>query len=238
MNGARTMARLARTVVSGAGAGHLIVTAAIGAAPERIACGVIDHDGEPLLAVRPDDSAAWAARVGRLARLELAPVDNVHACLTGRLTLVEPGRELDGAGRWQARILEAYRRDGSVLARLSVEAVSLGRADGLSPRHRVGLHDYAEAEPDVVIAHGRRVLEHLNHGHEAAIRLAAHLLDVDPQALVAAHLNGLDASGVDLWAFDGLGAESRRLSFSQPVTDLDQLAAALRGVLAGRRATR
>ncbi len=233
------MARLARTVVSGAGAGELIVTAALGAAAQRVACGVIDHDGEPLLAIRADGLADHAARCGRLARLELAPVDNVHATLTGRLTIADARREVDGAGRWTTRILEAYLRDGSILARLVVDGVCLGRADGSSPRHRVGLHDYAEAEPDVIIAHGRRVLEHLNHAHGSALRLAAaQAMGVDPQALVAAQSSGLDAQGVDLWAVDRAGASCSRLVFAEPITELDGLAEALRGVLAGRRASR
>jgi hypothetical protein len=233
---AQYSARAARTVVSGAGRGEIVLGLQMSrdrqgrrVAPQRAECVVIDHEGEPLLAVQPGHPAIRAAQLGRLVRLELAPIGEVGASLSGRLTPADIGRALAEAGPWEARILRAYLREGSCLLQVRVDAVTVGPLAGQRP---VGLDDYALADPDVIQAHGPRIIDHLNHAHPGPLReSAAVALNLSPDALIAARIARVDADGLDLWAVDASGAQLTRMPFTTAVTGIDDLVDALRGVL-------
>ena len=223
------MAQLARTVVAGAGSGE-IVPGAFGHphAPARVGCGVVDHDGEPILAVRPEALCI----VGRKVRVDLRAMDDVETSLVGRLVPVDLAEALAGARRWEAKILQAYQLDGSAFLRLCVDAVMVGPANSMARRSWIGLDEYAFAYPDVVRAHGPRILTHLNHAHPEPIAAAAsRALGVPAEALIGARLAAIDQDWVEIAAVDISGGRTVRIPFPRPVADVDQLVVALRGVL-------
>jgi hypothetical protein len=242
---AATLARSARTVVSGAGSGVLQLVRSVcppGQRAEGIACTVIDHDGEPIIALPTAGRGfplAASNRRAPSARLTLRGSANEDVSLTGRLVGVDADPRRAGLSRWAVTLLQACDREGAVLLRFSVDSVCIV-ADGVG--RRVDLFDYALAEPDVIAAHGPRIGAHLNHAHPSPIRVAAAgSLGLAPERIIGAEIVGLDPDGVDLTAVDGTGAHCVRLRFSQRVSSVDELASALRGVLApiaGRSPTR
>jgi hypothetical protein len=230
MIGQRGWARQARTVVAGTGSGE-IVPGAFGhpAAPARVGCGVVDHDGEPILAVRPEALCV----LGRKVRLDLRPLDDTDVSLVGRVVAVDFGTALADAGRWEAKILHAYHVDGSAFLRLCVDAVMVGRTDSVARRSWVGLDEYALADPDIVRAHGPRIMTHLNHAHpEPIAAAAAQVLGVTPDQLIGARLSGMDSAGVEISVVDPSGGRTAVVPFARPVHDIDELVEALRSVLA------
>lgn len=220
--------RLARTLVASAQRGQIVLGPARRHVGEnRVACQVIDHDGEPVLAIACPDTARQMA--DRLVRVELAGESGERACLLGRLHRADPERVVAQAGRWEAGVLRASLREGATLLRLSVHDVSVEQSRRL---RRVALEDYAAADPDVIAAHGPRILAHLNHAHPGPLRqVAALTLGCAPDRLVGAHLDRVDADGVELWAIDEDGARPLRLNFPSRVSDMDGLVGALRAAL-------
>jgi hypothetical protein len=233
-----SLATLARTAVAGAGHGQIVVgfPALRGDARPavRVPVVVIDHDGEPLLAVTSADAVGNV--VDRLVQVDVAALNGVQVRLTGRVVRVAPERAVAESGRWQAGILHACLREGSTLLQLSVDAVTVGRVNVAGRRQRIALDDYAMAEPDVIAAHGPRILAHLNEAHPLRLRTtAARVLGVVPDSLADARLVALDAEGADLSVLDADGSRVVRIAFTRPVIDIDELVITLRCILAKTR---
>lgn len=232
------LATLARTAVAGAGHGQIVVgfPAMRGDARPavRVPVVVIDHDGEPLLAVTSPDAVSNV--VDRLVQLDLAALHGVQVRLTGRVVLASPERAVAESGRWQSGILHACLREGATLLQLSVDTVTVGRVTAAGRRQRVALDDYAMAEPDAVAAHGTRILAHLNDAHPMRLRtMAARILGVAADNVVDAKLVALDAEGADLSVLDADGSRLVRIGFPRPVADIDDLVITLRCILAKTR---
>jgi hypothetical protein len=233
-----SLARLARTAVAGGGHGQIVLgfpaLRGDGRPPVRVPVVMIDHDGEPLLAVTSPEALAQV--VDRLVQVDVAPLDGVQVHLSGRVVRAQAQRAVEESGRWEAGILHACLREGATLLQLSVEGVTVGQDDRGGKPQRVTLEDYAMAEPDAIAAHGPRILTHLNDAHPMRLRTtAARVLGVAADNVLDARLVALDAEGADLSVLDADGSRLVRIGFTRPVADIDDLVITLRCILAKTR---
>jgi len=216
------LARAARTIVTAATVGEVER-----GRHQRVRCTVIDHDGEPIVAVVAGQGLTAAS-----VRLRLRGEGDMGVCLSGRLSPLPSGTCPSGVSRWAAKVLQVCLDGGATLSRLTVDTVVLTTAHEAQGAVRVDLFEYALAEPDVVAAHGPRIAAHLNHAHAGPVRAAAAQgVGVDPDRIIGAAISSLDADGVDLAVVDAFGARFVRFEFGRPVTTVDELAEELRAAL-------
>ncbi len=205
-----------------------------------------DHDGE-------STEAAFLEEAGSLMLLVSAPIGRRLLDIgTGQVAFGElnsigdvrlsgdfwpvAGQVADLTMRelrsWHAQCGDCPSRVATDLVGLQVEKVE-ARLPG-EPFRRVDLDDYQQAMPDDIIAVGLRLAAHLNlEHHDAARQAAAALVDVSPDDLLAARVDWIDATGIELSVIDAGGGHRWRAGFAERVTCAEQLPSAVHRWLAG-----
>lgn len=197
-------AERARTAVASARVGCLTTYARHSAARPHPTTVAVECDGEgrPVLPVTPNSLAAAQLLARPLATLHVAP----------------PGCEATTVHGAAHRLRAAG--DGLLRYRLEVGSVRLGQRRPLP----VPLEQYQAASPDPLRHAAPAVLHHLARCHAeqlaACLRTRGHdALWVEPRAL--------DRRGLDVLSVGPDGVDLVRLSFPEPVTRLQELAAGL-----------
>lgn len=225
----------ARTVADGRAHGVL----SLADLPQRhqLAGHACDPHGRPLVPVPDDSCPARVIAASRFpevpAHLEITsmfpvPVPDrvrAQAWLTGRLGPV-PDAELRQAA---CRVAELHPWPelldvGNGLSVLRLQVTEVRIQDGWGWCTVVGLSDYVSARPDPFIDIEADLLMHLDTSHrgEAATllrRFRLHSVARPDDVRVV----GVDRYGLWLWVTDSDLGWTERLSFSQPVDDLQSL---------------
>lgn len=177
-----------------------------------------DEHGSPLLCL--SDLAEHSRNVAADPRASLlvtaagAEGPDTDPLALARVTLVGEVAAVEEAGR--AAALERYREahpkafyatfDDFRLYRLRVSSVRY--VGGFGRMSWVDAEEYAAAEPDPLLAHAARVLEHMNTDHADALVAYCRAFGERPET-VSATMVTVDRYGFDLLATDAEGAPPR-----------------------------
>jgi hypothetical protein len=215
-------------------------------------CRVLGHavtaEGDVLLVVPTDGEVATAvrhARDGDLAALVMvtdhAPVRlrepvRAQVWLSGWLTPVEVGEERAAAVAFAevtpvGDLLDVGR--GTSLLRMDLAEVALGEGGAVA---ELTPEAFLAADPDPLVEVEAAVLQHMDAEHRAELallrsRLPASLLG---ESDVVRPL-GLDRCGFRLRIEQPRGHQDVRVPFAAPISDAEQLAPAVHGLLCAAR---
>ncbi len=236
-----TLGRRARTTLAGADSGVLSLGASSSTnRPVRVP--VIDDDGEPLLLCPPVGPAAHAARMQRLASLDLAPTPTFGVWLTlcGRLRLKSaPTRRLRAATACPACGHSRFPdRAYDITVALAVEHVHVrcphpheGWTSCPHGGYALPIETYATAVPDAMAAQLPRVVRHLNQRHEGFVRrVAGRAGGRGEDELLLAVVRDLHVRGAQICWVDGEGANLTDVPFAAPARAVRDVTMALAGV--------
>jgi putative heme iron utilization protein len=205
----------------------------------------VDEVGRPILCLSSlaEHSRNMAADP-RASLMVTAPEDGMNDRLAlSRVTLVGEMKVLEGAEREAALDLYEAGHPSAFYARFDdfsayrLEVSAIRYVGGFGRMSWVTAEEYAAAEPDPLLGgSAKRIIEHMNDDHADALvaycTVFARYDDVESARMV-----GVDRYGMDIMATIAGGQQrAARISFSAPVTGVDEVRSATVELLREARA--
>jgi putative heme iron utilization protein len=161
--------------------------------------------------LRAEVARLFTERFGGIARQLLSMPD------------FRPVRLIPEGGRFVIGFGAAFEVQGADLSRLVHQAGGGGHGHGAAPALA---EDAISSDGRLPAAVERRILEHMNSDHAAALLGYARVLAARPDA-TAARMVAIDALGLELLVETGRGQERLRLAFTQPLRRVSEARAVL-----------
>lgn len=148
----------------------------------------------------------------------------------GRVTLIGPLQRLEGPEEQAARsqYLEtypgAYFADFADFHMYRLEVSSVRFVGGFGKMSWVKTPDYLAASPDPLRPDARRIIDHMNDDHSAALITFSRIFGSSPDT-TAARMTAVDRYGFDIIATTREGDQAVRIGFGDPCSTSEQVRA-------------